>query len=128
MYCFIKCTNLFSVNLDVSDVVLKNCWNVDFRKLVFTENYEKTCFPTCSIPDYHQFLPNGCHLCWETREGFLQGFVTENQTELPKLSAVPQKEKETILSLREMSTVVLNKWAKQQSHTSSACVSYTTDS
>lgn len=62
----VKCTNLFSVNLNISDVVLKHRRDVDFRKLVLAEDNQKTCFPTSSISDNHQLLPNGRHLCGET--------------------------------------------------------------
>lgn len=72
----VNCTNLLSVNLDISDVVLEHRRDVDFGKLVFTENNEKTRFPTRSIPDDHQLLPNGCHLCVETGGEFLQEAVT----------------------------------------------------
>lgn len=86
----IKCTNLFSVNLDISDVVLKHRRDVDFRKLVFTENNEKTCFPTRSVPDNHQLLPNGCHLCWETGGVFFQEFVTSRLSKMNKRTVESQ--------------------------------------
>lgn len=70
-------TNLLSINLDISDVVLKHCWDIDFRKLVFTENNKKTCFSASSIPNNHQLLPNGCHLCGETKRVSFQEFITK---------------------------------------------------
>lgn len=93
-YLGVKCTNLLSINLNISDIVLKHCWNVDFRKLVFTEDNEKTCFPTSSIPDDHKLLPNGSHLCWEKRRCFKrlsQTDIPQKESWVSKLSAVPQK-------------------------------------
>lgn len=75
-------TNLFPVNLDISYVVLKHCGDVDFRKLVFTENDEKTCFPASSISDDYQLLPNGCHL-WKQEEGVFHEFVTDRHLNGP---------------------------------------------
>lgn len=72
LYASFKCTDLFSINLDIRDVVLEHCWDVDFRELVFTEDDEETRLPAGSIPDDHQLLPDGGHLCWETRGELLQ--------------------------------------------------------
>lgn len=74
-------TNLFSINLDISDVILKHCRHVDFRKLVFTENDEETRFPARSIPHNDQLLPNGCHLCRDKRERERENWERISHTE-----------------------------------------------
>lgn len=84
------CTNLFSVNLDVSDVVLKHRGHVDFGKLVFTENNQETGFSTRSITDNHQLLPDGCHLCGGNRRRLfirntLPGITDTNMVTILKL-------------------------------------------
>lgn len=118
----VKCTDLFSINLDISDVVLEHCWDVDFRKLVFTENNEKTCFPASSVPDNHQLLPNGCHLCWGnerrvfTRICHIHNIPKAKQQDccVSNLSAVLQKTKETFKPSWEISLVILQE--QTQSH------------
>ena len=53
---------LFAVHLDVCNVVLKHCGDVDLRELVLTEDDEETGLTTRSVPHNHQLFPDGCHL------------------------------------------------------------------
>lgn len=53
---------LFSINFNVSDIVLKHSGDVDFWELVLAEDDEQTGFSTCTISNYYQLLPDGCHL------------------------------------------------------------------
>ena len=50
------------IYFDVSDISLKDSWNIDFRELVFWENYHEACFPTCTIANNHQLLSCNCHI------------------------------------------------------------------
>ena len=53
---------LFAINFNVSDVVLKHSWDVDFWELILTEDDEQTGLTTRTIPNYHQLLPDSSHL------------------------------------------------------------------
>lgn len=57
---------LFPIHFNVCHIVLKHSGDVDFRELVFTEDYKKTGLPTSTIPNYHKLLPDGCHL-WKKK-------------------------------------------------------------
>lgn len=54
---------LFAVNLNVCDVVLEHCGNVDLWKLVLAEHNEQTGLPAGSVSDYDQLFPDRCHGC-----------------------------------------------------------------
>lgn len=75
--------HLFTIDLNVSDVVLKYGGNVHLRELVFAENYEKTGLPTCSIPNNHQLFADGCHLELQHNirvKNHAMGYYTEYNT------------------------------------------------
>jgi len=54
-------TNLLAVNFNVSDVILEDRRNVNFRKLIFAEDNEQACFTTRAIADNYQLLPQCRH-------------------------------------------------------------------
>lgn len=52
---------LFAIHFNVCYIVLKYSGDVDFRKLVFTEDDQQTGFTTCAITNDHQLLTDRCH-------------------------------------------------------------------
>lgn len=59
---FKKAEYLFSINFNVSNVVLKYSGDVDLWELILTEDDEQASLPTRTISDYHQLLSDRSHL------------------------------------------------------------------
>lgn len=54
-------TYLFTVHLNVSNIVLKDSGNIDLWELVLAEHNEQARLATGSISHYHQLFSNRCH-------------------------------------------------------------------
>lgn len=57
----LELSHLFAVHLYISNIVFKHSGDIDLRELVLAEDNQKAGLPTSSIPDYNQFLTDGCH-------------------------------------------------------------------
>lgn len=85
------CTNLFSVDLDVGDVVLKHGGDVDLGELVLAEHDEETRLPASSIADDHQLFPDGCHFCTGGKRHILSETPRSLTNQASKVASVPSR-------------------------------------
>ena len=53
---------LFSINLDICDIVFEDSWHIHFWELVLAEHDEQTGLPTGAVPDYHELLTDSRHV------------------------------------------------------------------
>jgi len=56
-----KMSNLFAIDFNVGNIILKNSWHIDFRKLILAEDDQQTSFSTCTITNYYQLLSDCSH-------------------------------------------------------------------
>lgn len=56
-----ECTHLFTVHLNIGDIIFENSWHIEFGELVLAENDEKTCFTARTIAHYDELLAYGGH-------------------------------------------------------------------
>ena len=54
-------SHLFSINLDVSHVVLEDSGDVHLRELVLAEDDQEASLPTSAVANDHQLLPDRGH-------------------------------------------------------------------
>jgi hypothetical protein len=53
--------HLLSIDFDVCDVVLENCWHVNFWELILAEDDQETSLSAGAVTDDDQLLTNGSH-------------------------------------------------------------------
>lgn len=56
---------LFSIDFNVSNIVLKDSWDVDFRELILAEDNQQAGFATSTISYDDKLLTDGSHSCPE---------------------------------------------------------------
>lgn len=95
--CVPKCQlHLLAIHLYVSDIVLEDSRDINFRKLVLAEHNEETGLPAGSIPYNHQLLADGSHgRGWQrTRKGILRKMARfENFSDKGSIQKGEEREK-----------------------------------